>query len=839
MEAGPFAFLAEALGEIYDRVAPAAVDEMKAKGAEFGREQARKQFGDGGFRLSTRSGDDIDAFNASLAQTESGGNYQARNSSGYSGKYQFGQARLDDYNRANGTNYKTSDLVAGTPEAAQITEDVQRWHVMDIDADLGGYVGREVNGQTLSMNAIRAMAHLGGKGGARKYIETGGAFNPADSNGTTLSDYAARHGGQMRLSTRSEPGDGPTTVRNADGRLEVRRYSPYSGPILRAHDAAAKVAYQAEVMNKGSIDLMEMSNQFLLDPDGFASAAESYIDNIVDKAPEEMRADLYDVLGTEAHRRRLGIMGDKQRDIRARADNSSRALVDRWTDSYAEALVGGDPEEIAAAQRRLDSILQAREALPGVAWTEEQSANVFIRAEKLAEQLSERGRKERGAGYKDTFSLIIDAAKAGRTAKGEDIFDNPEAVAMYPELAREAEIFAGIRDTMPEILQMTPAEMDAAVAALMAPEVGAEFELDVVDAMRTLAKENRKAWEDDPVKRAAEVFPDAPPPTFEGLSLEAPDKFVTAMSERRDYMNGVREKGYTDTYAFLSDDEAESMALLMGKETPSEIRAAMSAAIVAGFGPDAVGVFNEIKGDPVTMFAGKMAALGGRPDVAAQMLEGQRLLEENLVQLPPNSDQIAAFDGQIASAFEGIPDAVSAQAEIMEGAKAIYATMARGVVPNSDAASDLMAQAVQIAMGQTTNKRGKKTGGVQPVMGRQTLLPMGMNGDDVDAKLRMAMGGEPAAGSFIGDLLTPIPHGMFRAQVDTAAIWEEAGASAPMFNGKPIPQRYVNDDAIRIIAVGGNLYRMEIGNGEARWPVEDADGNVLFFDLPKLMEAME
>ena len=39
------------------------------------------------------------------------------------------------------------------------------------------------------------MAHLGGIGGAAQFLQSGGQYNPADSNGTSLRDYGLRHGG--------------------------------------------------------------------------------------------------------------------------------------------------------------------------------------------------------------------------------------------------------------------------------------------------------------------------------------------------------------------------------------------------------------------------------------------------------------------------------------------------------------------------------------------------------------------------------------------------------------------------------------------------------------------
>jgi hypothetical protein len=51
-----------------------------------------------------------------------------------------------------------------------------------------------VNGTPLTRDALRAVAHLGGIGGMNRFIETGGAYNPSDAYGTSLMDYAVRHG---------------------------------------------------------------------------------------------------------------------------------------------------------------------------------------------------------------------------------------------------------------------------------------------------------------------------------------------------------------------------------------------------------------------------------------------------------------------------------------------------------------------------------------------------------------------------------------------------------------------------------------------------------------------
>lgn len=386
-----FRVLAGAMDEAYRTLEPAAILQQQNLGTPVGHEMSGGAMPAPGSPAALS----VSGINESLARTESGGNYSAVNSEGFTGKYQWGQARLDDYNRANGTSF----TLAQFKKDSALQERAQAWHVRDIISQTGDLVGRAVNGVTMTPAAIVAVAHLGGIGGARKYVETNGAYNPADSNGTRLSDYARTHGGADVLTGQAgsdtlAPPVAPTTVRKADGSLEARLYSPASGPILQAFNAAAQVAYQSDIMVKGSADLMSISNQFLLDPEGFAQAAQGYVTEAVKNAPELFRPDLEAEMQQEVQRRYLGIMADRQDDIRQRADNSSQALVELWSGNLASAIATGNPDEIAAAQEKLDSILVARESLPGVGWTPEQSELVRQRAVNAGEADREQQRAE-------------------------------------------------------------------------------------------------------------------------------------------------------------------------------------------------------------------------------------------------------------------------------------------------------------------------------------------------------------------------------------------------------------------------------------------------------------
>lgn len=130
-------------------------------------------------------------FNTALGQSESGGNYGSVNTLGYFGKYQWGNALLQDFNRSTGQNI-TRDQFIASPD---IQEAAQNWSNSRTDAALAPYVGATINGVAMTPDSLRAIAHLGGIGGATKYVTSGGKYNPSDAYGTSLSDYAGKFSG--------------------------------------------------------------------------------------------------------------------------------------------------------------------------------------------------------------------------------------------------------------------------------------------------------------------------------------------------------------------------------------------------------------------------------------------------------------------------------------------------------------------------------------------------------------------------------------------------------------------------------------------------------------------
>lgn len=142
----------------------------------------------------------------SLIDTESGGNFQATNDvegsggKGHFGVVQFSQARIREAIDAGAIPEMSPEQFTANNQA-QVA--ATNWHFNDIDGyiqdrGLGQYIGQDIGGTPLTINSLRAMAHLGGRAGMMRYLESNGQYNPADAYGTSLSDYAARHAGLMK-----------------------------------------------------------------------------------------------------------------------------------------------------------------------------------------------------------------------------------------------------------------------------------------------------------------------------------------------------------------------------------------------------------------------------------------------------------------------------------------------------------------------------------------------------------------------------------------------------------------------------------------------------------------
>jgi len=127
----------------------------------------------------------LSSFAAKLKQSESSGRDDVQitidDGRTMTGGYQFGDARLKDYMKSTKLSF-TTESFRNNPE---LQERVFVWHINDIDKTIAKLPGSD----KMSTDGLRAVAHLGGKGGMKKYVSSGGKYNPADKFGTRLSDY--------------------------------------------------------------------------------------------------------------------------------------------------------------------------------------------------------------------------------------------------------------------------------------------------------------------------------------------------------------------------------------------------------------------------------------------------------------------------------------------------------------------------------------------------------------------------------------------------------------------------------------------------------------------------
>lgn len=814
---GVFRILGQAAETAFERLRPAAIKEQEDLGTEAGHEWFRGQFGDPLASQGTGGGGN---YRAAIQKVESGGNYGAlgpvtKSGDRAYGAYQVMGANIGPWTEKHFGRRLTADEFLASREAQDAV----------FDGEFGSYLRRFGNPQDAA-----SMWFSG-----RKMSEAGNASDGYNTTPEYVRKFTEALGPEVaRADTQ------PTVIRTASGKLEPRLYSPLAGEILAAHDAAAGVAYTSDVMLKGMTDMMALSEQFPLDPEGFRGAARAYVDEMVSKAPDRFRSDIRASLEKEMTRRFLGVTEEKQADTRQRANNSSAALIERWTDNLSEAMASGNKDEIDSARTELDSLLYARERLIGVAWTPEQSQNVILKAKEGADRIvaarSSEARKQ-NEGFLET---IIASAKEGLHTGNEAILSDPAIQAALPDLWEKAVGAVTIRDWLPTFRSATPEQQAATIADMRGKPVESDMQVSVIKAAEDAHAESRKAWESDPIGYAAKVLPQKPPP-LPDLASGDEKTFVNALKARREYAKGLRAQGYVDFDAFLSDAEAKDLGLLMGKETPPEVRLAMASALVAGFGDDAAKVLSEIKSnDPTTLYAGMLVARGGDPVIATEAMQGQLLLDEKLVTLPDAAERRGAITPGMASALLAAGVDGDKQGKLMSFANAIYASRARNLDQKSQEAIQIMRESVQAALGQKESRRDGPTGGIQTVGGNDVLLPVGVAGTRFQDALEKAFTtGPKMEQSFLQSLdmfsETYLPQ-------QNEAMWKSAEApSVPMLGGKPLDFATFKDGHVRLVPMpfSKTRYRMEVVTETAQTDVRDADGKVFTFDAMKLIEAVK
>jgi len=168
------AYINQMVGTIREERSPYAVEDSLRPVARPGSEKPRPKARPEG----------LGTFKQRMMQSESSGDsdVQITISDGrkMTGGFQFGDARLKDYMKDTGVTFTTEEF-RNDPELQSRVFD---WHVADIDRVIDS-----LDSEGYKRDGLRAVAHLGGIKGMKKYVNSGGKYNPKDDFGTRLSDY--------------------------------------------------------------------------------------------------------------------------------------------------------------------------------------------------------------------------------------------------------------------------------------------------------------------------------------------------------------------------------------------------------------------------------------------------------------------------------------------------------------------------------------------------------------------------------------------------------------------------------------------------------------------------
>ena len=98
------------------------------------------------------------------------------------GKLQFGKARLQDYQNATGTTFTQDEFIKDTA----LQDKVATWHIADLDKAIDALGDAAAD---YDRGGLRAVAHLGGKSGMKRFVQSKGDYSPTDELGTSLQSY--------------------------------------------------------------------------------------------------------------------------------------------------------------------------------------------------------------------------------------------------------------------------------------------------------------------------------------------------------------------------------------------------------------------------------------------------------------------------------------------------------------------------------------------------------------------------------------------------------------------------------------------------------------------------
>jgi len=138
-------------------------------------------------KIDPKSKEGVDNFLSSLAMGESSNNSKAirtnKDDRQFGGTYQIGRAVQIQHMNATGAEYTMDDFM----DDPILQNRVAIFHIGKLDEAISRI--KNIPEKFNDINGLRGVGHLGGARGMKKFVESGGKYNPTDELGTSLMDY--------------------------------------------------------------------------------------------------------------------------------------------------------------------------------------------------------------------------------------------------------------------------------------------------------------------------------------------------------------------------------------------------------------------------------------------------------------------------------------------------------------------------------------------------------------------------------------------------------------------------------------------------------------------------
>ena len=138
-------------------------------------------------KVDPKSKEGINNFISSMAMSESSNNSKSirtnKDGKQFAGLLNIGKAVQDQYMDATGAEFDMDDF----RDDPILQNEVALFHIGKLDQAISSI--KNIPEKFNDINGLRGVGHLGGATGMKKFVESGGKYNPKDELGTSLMDY--------------------------------------------------------------------------------------------------------------------------------------------------------------------------------------------------------------------------------------------------------------------------------------------------------------------------------------------------------------------------------------------------------------------------------------------------------------------------------------------------------------------------------------------------------------------------------------------------------------------------------------------------------------------------